>query len=193
MSTLGLLGAWNWEDALLGGWASVLRTAVTGVLAYAALILLLRQSGKRTLSKFNAFDLVVTVALSSTLATVILSESVALAQGVVGFAVLVSLQFAITWLSVRSRRVREIVKGEPALLLHRGEFLDQAMRRERVTREEVQAAARERGVESVTEIASAMLETDGSITVVRRSPIARPLTGEDVRLRPGLPEEREGS
>lgn len=62
-------------------WDGLLWVVVVGVLAYAVLILLLRVSGKCTLSKMHAFDLVVTVALGSTLATVLLSESVALAEG----------------------------------------------------------------------------------------------------------------
>ena len=63
-------------------WAGLLRVLVVGTLAYAALVLLLRVTGKRTLSKMNAFDLIVTVALGSTLATVLLSKDVALAEGV---------------------------------------------------------------------------------------------------------------
>ena len=64
------------------GWSGPLRVLAVGTCAYAALVLLLRCSGKRTLSKMNAFDLVVTVALGSTLATVLLSKGVALAEGV---------------------------------------------------------------------------------------------------------------
>ena len=67
----------------------------------ALLLLLLRVSGKRTLTRMNAFDLVVTVALGSTLATVLLTKSVALADGLVAFAVLILLQYGLTWLSVR--------------------------------------------------------------------------------------------
>ena len=63
-------------------WAALGRVLVIGPLAYVALVLLLRISGKRTLTKLNAFDLVVTVALGSTLATVLLSKSVSLAEGV---------------------------------------------------------------------------------------------------------------
>ncbi len=63
------------------GWVGIFRVAAAGTVAYLTLVLLLRISGKRTLSKMNAFDLVVTVALGSTLATVLLSSSVALAEG----------------------------------------------------------------------------------------------------------------
>jgi uncharacterized membrane protein YcaP (DUF421 family) len=67
---------------LYSGWYGTFRVAVVSIAAYVALLVFLRVSGKRTLSKMNAFDLVVTVALGSTLATVILSKQVALAEGV---------------------------------------------------------------------------------------------------------------
>src|SRR5512147_637578 len=113
-------------------WAGLGRVAVVGLLAYAALVLLLRISGKRTLTKMNAFDFVVTVALGSTLATVLLSKDVVLAEGLLALLLLCGLQFIVAYLSVRSRRVESMVKSEPTLLLYRGRFLDDAMRRERI-------------------------------------------------------------
>ena len=67
-------------------WFDLLRVAVVGTLAYSALIVWLRISGKRSLSKWNAFDFIVTIALGSTLATAFLSKDVALAEGVFAFA-----------------------------------------------------------------------------------------------------------
>ncbi len=148
-------------------WFGLLRVLVVGTAAYAALVLLLRASGKRTLAKLNAFDLVVTVALGSTLATVLLSESVALAEGLLAFVLLVGLQYAVAWLSVRSPRFDALVKSEPSLLLHRGRFLDGSMRRQRVTREEVVSALRSSGLARPEDAAAVVLETDGSLSVVR--------------------------
>lgn len=147
-------------------WLGLLRVLVVGTLAYLALVMLLRVSGKRTLSKMNAFDFVVTVALGSTLATVLLSETVALAEGVTAFVLLIGLQFAITRLSVRSATVRRLSKSEPTLLFHDGRFLEGAMRRERVVRGEVLAAVREQGKGSLDEVAAVVLETDGTFSVV---------------------------
>ena len=158
----------SWERLLFGGWEALGRTAVVGVLSYVALIMLLRLSGNRTLSKFNAFDFIVTVALGSTLATVLVSRQVAFAQGIAAFVVLLGLQFVITWLSVRSRRVRALVKGDPTLLLYRGVLLEAALRQERVTRDEVLAAVRSKGLTTLGEVEAAVLETDGTITVIRR-------------------------
>ena len=150
-------------------WAALVRVVAIGVLGYTAVILLLRISGKRTLSKMNAFDLVVTVSLGSTLATVLLSKSVTLAEGALAFAVLISLQFVVAWLSVRSAIVRKLVKAEPRLLFHRGEYLYSAMRDERVTEEEVRAAVRSQGYPSMQEVRAVVLETDGSFSAVQET------------------------
>lgn len=150
--------------------AALVRTAALAVLAYASLVALLRATGKRTLSKMNAFDFVVTVALGSTLATTILSEDVSLGEGVLALGLLVGLQFAITWSSVRFGWIRAVVTGEPALLLHRGTVLAGALRRERVTEAEVRAAVRSAGIASVVDVEAVVLETDGSFSVVRREP-----------------------
>ena len=144
----------------------LIRVVVIGVTAYAALVMLLRVSGKRTLGKMNAFDLVVTVALGSAFATVVLDKSIPLAEGVVSFAVLIALQYVITWLSVRVPWVRALVKSEPTLLVSDGAYLDNAMNAQRVTREEVEAALREQGVSGVETIACVVLETDGTLSVI---------------------------
>ncbi len=148
-------------------WAGLGRVVVVGTLAYVALVAILRISGKRTLTKLNAFDLVVTVALGSTLATVLLSQSVALAEGVLAMALLVLLQFVITWLSVRSPGFQSLVKSEPTLLVHRGRFLDGAMRSQRITRDEVMAALRSNGVPDAADVAAVVLETDGTMAVIK--------------------------
>ncbi len=147
-------------------WGGLVRVVVVGVLAYIGLVLLLRVSGKRTLSKMNAFDLVVTVALGSTLATILLSRSVALAEGLVALALLIFLQFAVTWSSVRSSTVQRLVKDEPTLLFYEGRFLRDAMRTERVTEEEIEAALRQQGIAKLEEVGAAVLETDGSVTII---------------------------
>ena len=147
-------------------WQGVARVFVVGICAYAALVAILRISGKRTLSKMNAFDLIVTVALGSTLATILLSEDVALAEGVAAFALLIGLQLAITWLSVRTKVVPALVKSTPTLLAFRGEQLDDAIRAQRVSEEEVLQAVRQQGFASVADVHAVVLETDGSFSVI---------------------------
>jgi uncharacterized membrane protein YcaP (DUF421 family) len=154
---------------LFESWAGLGRVLLVGTLAYVGLVFLLRISGKRTLSKLNAFDLVVTVALGSTLATVLLSKSVALAEGALALGLLIFLQYAIAWLSVRSARFQAMIKAEPTLLLHRGQFLEGALRSERIRREEILAALRASGAAEPAAVAAVVLETDGSLSVIARA------------------------
>jgi uncharacterized membrane protein YcaP (DUF421 family) len=155
---------------LFDSWFGIVRVIVVGTFAYFVLVLSLRLSGKRTLTKLNAFDLIITVALGSTLSSIILSKSVALLEGVVALVLLISLQYVITWSSVRFERVEKLVKAEPTLLLYRGEVLSAVLKRQRVTADEVLAAVRGSGGANLEEIEAVVLETDGSMSVVRRAP-----------------------
>jgi uncharacterized membrane protein YcaP (DUF421 family) len=148
-------------------WESMLRTGVITILAYVLLIFLLRISGKRTLSKMNAFDFIVTVALGSTLATVMLSKDVVLADGVLGFFLLIFLQYIITWLSVRNTSISNLVKSSPALLVYKGEILNEIMMKERIDQDEIYATIRKNGLSSIEDADAVVLETDGSLTVIR--------------------------
>jgi uncharacterized membrane protein YcaP (DUF421 family) len=129
----------------------------------------------------NAFDLVVTVALGSTFASVLLSKNVALVEGVFALALLVALQFAVAWLAVRSSFVRRIVKADPRLLVWRGELLEPGMRAERVNRDEVLAAVRAQGISSLDSVGAVTLETDGSITVTKGSEMGPSSAVRDLR------------
>ena len=149
-------------------WHDLTRIALIGLTAYLAMVVVLRTSGKRTLAKWNAFDFIVTIALGSTLATAILDKQTAYAEGMLAFAVLVLLQFAISWLSVRSGAVRRITRSEAKFLYLNGEFTA-ALNPERVTEAEVRAAVRGSGIASMSEVCAVVLEADGSVSVLRKS------------------------
>ena len=154
------------EWMMFDGWAGIGRVLVVGTLAYVLLIFILRITGKRTLSKMNAFDLIVTVALGSALASTMLTKSVPLAEGLLGLTLLIILQYAVTWLSARSEGFQHLVKARPQLLVHRGHWMREAMLRERIAEEEVLAAMRNQGIRAVDESTTVVLETDGSLSVL---------------------------
>jgi uncharacterized membrane protein YcaP (DUF421 family) len=156
------------ENVFFSNWNSLFRICVVGICAYIGLIVLLRVSGKRTLTKMNAFDFVVTVALGSTLATVLLSKDVALADGLVAFALLIFLQLTITWLSVRWARFSKLIKAEPTLLVFRGTFLKDALKAERVTEDEILSILRANGVSDTDQADAVIMETDGSLSILKK-------------------------
>ncbi len=153
-----------WFDS----WNDLARVLLVGPAAYCVLLVALRASGKRTLAKLNAFALVVTIALGSTLSSILLGADVSLAEGTAGFAVLVSLQFLLAALTSRVPGARHLVTAQPALLLRDGRPLPDALRGQRVTIDELRQAARSSGQGDLSHIAAIILETDGSLSVITR-------------------------
>ncbi|ANH40478.1 hypothetical protein I601_4083 [Nocardioides dokdonensis FR1436] len=151
-----------WFDS----WSDVVRVLLVGPASYLTVVLVLRASGKRTLSKLNAFDLVVTVALGSTLATIFLSKDVSWAEGAAALAVLALLQLLVATLSSRVPVARSVVTSRPALLLRDGRFLTEALRSARLTEAEVRQAVRGSGSGDLSTIAAVVLESDGSLSVI---------------------------
>ncbi|MBT2640897.1 DUF421 domain-containing protein [Bacillus sp. ISL-41] len=150
-------------------WDAVWRTLIVGILAYAALVFILRISGKRTLSKMNAFDLIVTVALGSTLATILLNKNVALAEGISAFFILIALQYSVAWLSIRSDVFKKLIKSDPKLIFYQGNYLKENIVKERVLEVEILQAARSSGINSMEQVEAVVLETDGRISVIKKS------------------------
>ncbi|NJL01034.1 MAG: DUF421 domain-containing protein [Spirulinaceae cyanobacterium SM2_1_0] len=158
-------------------------TLLTGTLGYITIVFLLRISGKRTLSKWNSFDFVVTIAFGSILAAMLLSKDTSLLQAVFGFAILVAYQFVITWTATRSSVVQSLIKAQPTLLFHKGEFLSQSLEKERVTVGEVLAAMRSNGIGDLLQVDAVILETDGTFSVIKNLENSSAL--KDVRGLPG--------
>lgn len=151
-------------------WDSFIRIVTVGLLAYIGLVFFLRISGKRTLTKLNAFDLVVTVALGSTLATILLNSQISLLEGLTALGLLIGGQYIITFLAVRSKSFNKFIKSEPRLLYLNGSFLEDTMKKERINRVEILQAIRNQGKGSLEEVKAVVLETDGSMSVIQGEP-----------------------
>ena len=157
------------RDILYNDWTTVLSTAGKGLLIYVALIVMLQISGKRSLSKFNIFDFVITVALGPVFASTLTSKDVKLAQSVTAIIVLLGGQYIISKLAFKSDRFERLIKSEPALLYSGGTFNLKTMARERVTEREVLQAVRKSGSAGLDAVEAVILETDGTISVIGAS------------------------
>lgn len=171
------------DKLFFSDWQSIIRIIIISILAYPALIIILRISGKRTLSKMNAFDLIITIALGSTLATVILNKDVSLTEGILTFILLVSFQYLITFFSARNKKVSQIVKSSPSLVAYKGKLLKGNMLAERIDEDEIWAILREKGYSTLEETDAIILETDGSMSIIQQiknpeSPVVKPLLGK---------------
>ncbi|WP_249644671.1 DUF421 domain-containing protein [Nocardia sputi] len=153
-----------WFDS----WSGIGRVLLVGSAAYLTLVVVLRVSGKRTLAKLNAFDFVVTVALGSTLATILLSTDVSWLEGAVALILLAVLQFAAALLATRLPGARTLLTAGPTLVLREGRLLEEAMRGQRVGAADIRHAVRATGTGDLSRIAAVVLETDGTLSVVSR-------------------------
>lgn len=133
---------------------------------YTVLVVLLRVSGSRTLSSMNAFDFIVTVAIVSAFGRALTAKAVALSEALMAFTLLVALRYSVTWVQIRWPPVRRIVTNPPVLLYSRGEFLREAMRRQRVVESELRTAIREKKFGSLNEIEAVVLESSGEFSVI---------------------------
>lgn len=170
-----------WFDS----WSDLVRVAVIGASAYVTVVVVLRLSGKRTLAKLNAFDLVVTVALGSTLATILLNSDVSWTEGALALALLAVLQSLVAWGAVRWPGGRKVVTARPTLLLRDGRALPEALRAERVTMDEIRQAVRATGSGDVGSIAAVVLESDGSLSVIPAGELGNGSSLEGVETRDG--------
>jgi uncharacterized membrane protein YcaP (DUF421 family) len=151
-----------WFDS----WSDIVRILLVGGAAYVTLVCVLRFTGKRTLAQLNAFDFVITVALGSTLATILLSGDVSWSEGAVAFALLATLQYLVAFVSSRRPIVKKALTAEPEVLLMHGCIDHQALKRHRMTESEIRQAARQNGQGDLREIAAIVLETNGSLSVI---------------------------
>lgn len=145
---------------------TILRTGITALIIYSLFIVSLRITGKRTLSKFSAFDFVVTIALGSTMATTILSKEVTVLQGLTALIFLTLLQFIITWISIRFPKTQSFFRASPTVVFYHGEFKRRAMLDTRITEREILQSMRKAGIGDFSKIVAVIMETNGELSVI---------------------------
>lgn len=143
-------------------WEKVLRSAVV----YLFLLLAFRFTGKRQVGQMTPFDLVVLLIISNVVQNSIIGNDDSLGGGMIGAATILLLNWAVVEAFFRFKPARRLLGGQPALLVHNGKVLQENLRRERITMEELQAAMRRSGVGDVLQVRVAVLEENGQISVI---------------------------
>ncbi len=142
---------------------AVLRAAVV----YFVLLVVLRISGRRSLSEHSTFDFVLLLLISETAQQWLVGEDFSLTNALILVATLAGLNISLSLLKQKFRMVAKIVDGVPLLLVENGNPLKEPMKRARVETSDILAAARElQGLERMDQIKFAVMETTGIITVV---------------------------
>jgi uncharacterized membrane protein YcaP (DUF421 family) len=152
-------------DLSVSGWEIMARTA----LVYGALLVGLRLAGKRELGQMTPFDLVVILLIANAVQNAMVGADVSVTGGLIAAAVLIGVNIAVSQARERVPWLQRAVTGTPTLLIENGAFIGQHLAKERLEETDVMMALREHGFSQVTEVQSAVLETDGSISVIPKT------------------------
>jgi uncharacterized membrane protein YcaP (DUF421 family) len=143
-------------------WNIALRTAII----YVVVLVGLRLSGKREIGQMTVFDLVALLLIANVVQNAMVGLDTSLTGGIVATVVLLLLNALVSQLRLHSPRLRRLVEGSPTVLVLHGEAISASMRREGIDEDTLEAALREHGVKEISEVEMAVLEIDGSISVV---------------------------
>lgn len=146
----------------VSGWSIVART----VIVYAALLMGLRLTGKRELGQMTPFDLVLILLIANAVQNAMVGSDTSVTGGLIAAGVLIVGNYSLAQARERLPWVRRVVEGTPTLLINDGKFVREHLRREGLDEDEVLMAIREHGVMDVKDVRMAVLEVDGSISIV---------------------------
>ena len=145
-------------------WTFVLRATAI----YALVMVLIRVSGKRAVGQFTPFDLVMLILIGNAVQNGINGGDNSLTGAAIMATTLIALNYGVAFITSRSRRVERIVEGEPVVLARNGKLFEGVLRRELVSRDDFRESLRMNGIDDVAKVELALLETNGSISVVAK-------------------------
>jgi uncharacterized membrane protein YcaP (DUF421 family) len=148
--------------------SSLVDVAIRTAIVYFFLIGGLRLAGKREVGQLSIFDLIVLLVIADAVQNSMVGENMTLAGGIVAASTLILLDKFLAIASNRNPRLRKFLEGEPQVVVRDGVVLEEALQKEGIDREELDAALRAHGVLDPTEVELAVLETSGSISVIPR-------------------------
>jgi uncharacterized membrane protein YcaP (DUF421 family) len=148
---------------------SILEIIARTAIVYGAILVGLRLGGKREIGQMTAFDLVVILLIANAVQNAMVGSDVSVTGGLVAALVLLVLNYGLGFARERVPFLRRAVQGEPTLLVSHGQFLESHLRSEGIDDDLVMMAIREHGVGELKDVEMAVLETDGSISIVPRN------------------------
>jgi uncharacterized membrane protein YcaP (DUF421 family) len=158
-----------WKDMFVLG-LPVLEKILRPIIVYIFLIVGLRLSGKRELAQLNPFDLVVLLTLSNTVQNAIIGDDNSVTGGIIGATSLLAINYLVVRFLYGHRKLEQIVEGDADILVEDGKVHEDKLKKELITPQELAAAARKQGFETLADVRQCILEPGGTLTFVARKP-----------------------
>jgi uncharacterized membrane protein YcaP (DUF421 family) len=153
---------WNFNGGVW--WHFILRAVVV----YFMVLIFIRISGKRQVGQMTPFDLVLFLLISNAVQNAMNGGDNSITAGAILAATLILVDLTIGWITRRSRKLENLVSGEAEILIHNGKLRPGALERAGLTHHELLAALRESDCAAIADVHTAVLETNGRITVLTR-------------------------
>jgi uncharacterized membrane protein YcaP (DUF421 family) len=164
-----------WQDMFVLG-VPILEKILRPIIVYVFLIIGLRLSGKRELAQLNPFDLIVLLTLSNTVQNAIIGNDNSVTGGIIGAASLLAVNYLVVRFLYDHRKIDQLVEGRADILIEDGKIHEQKLKRELITKQELAAAARKQGFNSLSEVHQCVLEPGGTLSFTAKKPAT-----EDIR------------
>ncbi len=161
----------------------ILEKILRPIVVYIFLIVGLRLSGKRELAQLNPFDLVVLLTLSNTVQNAIIGDDNTVIGGIIGATSLLAINYLVVRFLYGHRKLEQIVEGRADLLVEDGKVNTRRLKRELITKEELAAAARKQGFESLAEVRQCILEPGGTLTFIAKKPGTEDIRHQEIMRR----------
>jgi uncharacterized membrane protein YcaP (DUF421 family) len=150
--------------------APVLEKILRAAIVYVFLIIGLRLAGKRELAQLNPFDLVVLLTLSNTVQNAIIGEDNSITGGLIGIATLLLINYLVIRFLFSHERIDHMVEGEPDVLIDHNRIQEDRLKRELLTKQELEIAAHRQGFSNLQEVDRAVIEPGGGIFFTGKQP-----------------------
>lgn len=137
---------------------------------YWFLFLVMRGSGKRSLAELTPLDMIVLVVMGDIVQQGVNQEDMSMTGAIVAVGVFAAWTLAGDWATRRFQKARRILAGDPVIVIRDGKLLEDRLGRERLTKDDILAAAREQGYGDLADVAFGVLEDDGGFSFVARQP-----------------------
>jgi uncharacterized membrane protein YcaP (DUF421 family) len=143
-----------------------METVIRIAIIYLAILIGLRLLGKRELSQLTPLELVTLMLIPEIVSQSMIGEDFSVTNGIIGITTIFSLVFLTSLLKQKVKVVERIIEGTPSLLVERGKFIEENLNKERITPDEVFGEMHKSGLEYLSQVKWAILETDGKISIV---------------------------
>jgi len=148
----------------------ILEKILRPIIVYVFLIIGLRLSGKRELAQLNPFDLIVLLTLSNTVQNAIIGDDNSVTGGIIGATSLLAINYLVVRFLYDHRKLDQVVEGSPDILIENGKVHEHKLKKELITKEELAAAARKQGFDSLSEVQQCVLEPGGTLSFTAKKP-----------------------